>query len=215
MKIKNILLIVTSVIALSRINLARAQDVSTSSDEIRKKVQEKIAQVSQNPKGYVGTITDISTSTIQARKFIFGKETQKTTDIIQIKTSDTTKIIDNKDSAKTIKFQDLAIGDFAIFMGKSINGGTLDASRIVVIKPIEKTKRVNMKLKITKAEKQKITASVNNISYTINISKNTKLLNEKGEKTETKNLGEGTTIIVCGEKDGNSIEARTIFVIEN
>ncbi len=189
----------------------KAQDVSTSSEEIRKKVQEKIAQISQKPKGYVGTITDISINTIQARKYVFGNF-KKSGEIFQIKTTENTTFADNKEEPRQIKFQDLAIGDFAIFMGKEINGGTLEASRIVVIKPLTPIKRVNLKLKITKVEKQKITASSQNEDYSVVIGKNTALLDIKGEKVDIKNLDEGNQIIVCGEKEENTIKARTIFV---
>lgn len=215
MKIKKTLLIIGFTFLLTSANFAKAQDISTSSDEIRKRVQEKISQASQKPKGYLGTITDISTNTIQAKKFSFGKESQKTGDIIQIKISETTKIIDNKETTKPIKFQELAIGDFAIFMGKEINGGALEAGRIVLIKPINQTKRVNTKLKISKVEKQKIIASGKNGEYTINTDKNTRVFDATGSRIEIKNLEEENWIIVCGEKENNLLKARSIFLTRN
>jgi len=209
---KKILIIISIAITLLKAYPIKAQDAATSSDEIRKKVQEKIAQISQKPKGYVGTVTDISANTIQARKYIFDSNSKKTGDIFQIKITDNTGFADNKEAAKQIKFQDLAIGDFAIFMGKEINGGTLEASRIVVIKPLTPIKRVNLRLKITKVEKQKITASSRNEDYTITLDKNTALLNSKGAKVDIKSLDEGSSIIVCGEKEESTIKARTIFL---
>lgn len=210
---KKFLVAIFTVIFLIKTQTIKGQDVSTSSDEIRKKVQEKIAQISQKPKGYVGTITDISVNTVQARKYIFGNnKDQKVGDILQIKITDSTSFADNKETTKQIKFQELAIGDFAIFMGKEINGGTLEASRIVVIKPLTPIKRVNFRAKIVKIEKQKIIASSQNENYTIITDKSTTLLDSNGKKIETKDLKEDLSIIVCGEKEENTIKARTIFL---
>ncbi len=209
---KKITITIFITLALVKTCPIKAQDVSTSSDEIRKKVQEKIAQISQKPKGYVGTITDISTNTIQARKYIFDNNNKKTGDIFQIKITENTSFSDNKETARQIKFQDLAIGDFAIFMGKGVNGGTFEASRIVVIKPLAPIKRASLRLKITKVEKQKIIASSSNGDYTIITDKNTSIVDSKGKKTDTKDLEKETSIIVCGEKEEKTIKARTIFL---
>lgn len=195
----------------------KAQDNNASpSDEIRKKVQEKIIKISQKPKAFIGTITDISESTIQISRFAISQESQeKSGEILQISYNKDTTIIDNREKAKQIKAQDLAIGDFIIAMGTEKNGSILESSRIVSVKPIAPTTRASFKLSVKKVGKQEIsTESKNGQSYSIKINKDTSILDQENNNLKVSDIESGDKIIATGETEEQTISARTIFVLK-
>jgi len=195
----------------------KAQDNNaSSSDEIRKKVQEKIIKISQKPKAFIGTITDISESTIQISRFAINKESQeKSGEILQISYNKDTAIIDSREKAKQIKAQDLAIGDFIIAMGTEKNGNILESSRIVSVKPITPTKRASFKLNVKKVGKQEISAELKNgQSYSVKINKDTSILDQENNDLKVSDIEAGDKIIATGETQEQTISARTIFVLK-
>jgi hypothetical protein len=103
------------------------QEESTdSSDVIREKVQEKVLKAKTIPYFYMGTVTDISESTIQIR----------TSDgvIKQVATTeDGTNYVSLVNDREEIEFSDVAIGDFMLAMGFKNSNEVLDAQRVLVI----------------------------------------------------------------------------------
>ncbi|BCX14958.1 MAG: hypothetical protein KatS3mg088_641 [Patescibacteria group bacterium] len=196
--------------------LAKAQDASTS-EEIRKKVQEKIMQVSQKPKAFIGTITDISESTIQINRFTLSQKSQeKSGEILQVAYNKDTVFLDNRDKSKQVKAQDLAIGDFIIAMGIAKSENILESSRIINVKPLTPTTRTAFKLNVNKLGKQEINAISNDkTEYLIKINKDTKILDENNKSLKIDDIDKNMTIIAVGETTDKTISARTIFLIEN
>lgn len=197
--------------------ISKAQENQASpSDEIRKKVQEKINKISQKPRAFIGTITDISESTIQISRFALAKKSEeKANEILQITYNKDTTIIDSREKSKQIKAQELAIGDFIIAMGMQKNGNILESSRILSIKPITPTKRASLKLTIQEIKKQEISAnSQKGDLYTIKIEKDTKFIDQEGKETKIDNLENEKKIIVSGKTENKEILARTIFLLE-
>ncbi len=165
-----------------------------SSDEaktIRDQIAEKLA--SKNGKGtsYIGTITDISSGTIQTKG--------KNGEILQISLSDDTTYINTLKKNAEVKLTDLAIGDYIVAMGFPTSNRVLDTKRILVTSPL-----VELKIEVNKITIDKITkTNINDI-----------VLPKKWVGPGVKELEVGQNIIVVGTKEDDKFDLRTIFVIE-
>ena len=183
---------------------------TAASDSVREKVQEKIEKALQNPKAYIGTVTDIAELTVQI-KTSTGEIEQ-----ISVDKDQTTIMKTTGQTTREIKFADMAIGDFVVAMGFKNGNNVLAAKRILVtdaIKPLSlyinivKVDKSNPKeFEATELSGGKISTVVPGDSLTIYLVKNNK-------KTEVKfvDIMDGDTVIVVGTKVEDSIEARTIF----
>jgi hypothetical protein len=217
MKKATIIFLTLTILTTFTRSVAKAQTNEASpSDEIRKKVQEKIIKISQKPKAFIGTITDIAESTIQISRFALNESGQeKNGEILQITFNKDTVFIDNREKPKNIKSQDLAIGDFIIAMGINKNNNILESSRILSIKPITPTKRESFKLVIKDIKKQEITAeSKNGEAYTIKVNKDTKIINQENKDVDLADIKKEDEIILSGEISEKIITARTIFYLK-
>lgn len=102
-------------------------DNSTDSGStIREKVQQKVDEILNKPKAYLGVVTDIIDSTVQI-KTKEGEIRQVSTDKENI-----TVIKDDGKTTKTVKFTDIAIGDFLVAMGYKNSNSVLSAQRILI-----------------------------------------------------------------------------------
>ncbi|MCJ7805704.1 hypothetical protein MUP46_03625 [Patescibacteria group bacterium] len=183
---------------------------TTASDSVREKVQEKIEKALQNPKAYIGTVTDIAELTVQI-KTSTGEIEQISVDKDQITIIKTTG-----QTTREIKFADMAIGDFVVAMGFKNGNNVLAAKRILVtdaIKPLSlyinivKVDKSNPKqFEATELSGGKISTVVPGDSLTVYLVKNNK-------KTEVRfvDIMDGDTVIVIGTQGQDSIAARTIF----
>lgn len=104
---------------------------ATGESAIRQKVEEKVAAALMQPKAFLGTVTDITDSTIQV-KSIEG-------DIKQISaTPDSVSVINSTDdSSREVKLTDIAIGDFIVAMGYKGSNNVLIAQRILITDPVK------------------------------------------------------------------------------
>lgn len=163
-----------------------------SSDEaktIRDQIAEKLA--SKNGKGtsYIGTITDISSGTIQTKG--------KNGEILQISLSDDTTYINTLKKNAEVKITDLAIGDYIVAMGFPASNRVLDTKRILVTSPL-----VELKIEVNKVKIDKITkTNINDI-----------VLPKKWVGPGVKELEVGQSIIVVGTKEDDKFDLRTIFI---
>lgn len=151
-------------------------------------------EVETKSKAYVGTITDISSGTIQI-KTIKG-------DIGQMSTSDETIYINTLKKNAEVKSTDLAIGDYIVAMG-SVNGNgvisnskVLHSKRILITSPLTKNAIEVEKIKIEKLSKTKINE--------INLPKKWKGPNVSDLEVEQE-------IYIVGTKENDIFSLRTIF----
>lgn len=192
---------------------------TNSADEVRQKVQDRIDEVLNNPKAYIGSITDIAEDTLQITKIDFtGNGTNG--EIVQVSVSeDDTDYVDTSgDGNKTIKFDDVAIGDFIIAMGITDKNDVLEARRILITDTIEPTDRSITLGKITKVDEVEDTLTIDSASGEIIAitDKNTDLLTNIGGENETIDFTElerGNSIIIITTPDEGEIVARTIYLI--
>jgi len=101
------------------------------STEFAKSVEEN-TDLTKKPTAYVGTITDISSGTIQIK--------DENGDIKQISLLKDTKFINTLKKNIEVKSTDLAIGDYIIAMGFVNGNKVLKTQRLLITSPIEENK---------------------------------------------------------------------------
>ena len=214
---KKIAVIILSLILFSSsLRYLKAQTATSSSESIREKVQEKVIQVLSNPKSYIGTITDISSTTIQVRKYLIAQE-GKTGEILQISTNQDTAFVSVGKTSKTIKLADIAIGDFIIAMGYKNGNNVLNATRILVTEALKPSNRISVLGKITKVSKNslEITSLANE---KLTLEPNTSIsvvdfVDQKETKIKFSDIEVDDSLIAFGIINNNVFEARKIDVI--
>lgn len=185
-----------------------AQESTSSADSVREKVKEKIEEALNRPKAYLGTITDKTEDTLQI------KNLKGEIQFVSAK-SENTSFASVRKTSKTIKYDDIAIGDFTISMGyistenetKDNGNSVLEAKRILVTEAIEPTTR-----KI-------IFGSVNNIDNKI-----LTISSEGGEMQfefpkswkgpEIDEISESNRVAVVSIPENGKMLIRTIEIIE-
>jgi hypothetical protein len=126
---------------------------ATSDAAIAAGVAGKVAAALNQPKAFLGTVTDIADSTIQIKSL----ESQ----IEQIDISGTgISVVNTKDSDnKTVKLTDIGIGDFIVAMGYINQKSVLAAQRILVTNPVL-TPEIGASIgKVTAVSKKDLTVS--------------------------------------------------------
>lgn len=105
--------------------LGQETTVPTAQESVRDKVKEKVDLVRKNPVAYIGTVTDITESTIQLKS--------TAGEIQQISTSKFPVVyVKSGKTPKEIKFSEIAIGDYIAAMGFTNGNKVLDAKRVLV-----------------------------------------------------------------------------------
>jgi len=176
-----------------------AQTATSSGQAIKDRVLEKIEDVKNSPKAYVGTITDKSQNTLQL------KTAKGEIKLISVDLETTTFV---KVGTKTAgaKFDDVAIGDFIVAMGFKNGNDILNAKRVLITAAPEVPKRKILNGNITAIASKKVNFESAGVSYELKFPK-------KWQGPEIKELSEGDKIVVVGEIEGSVLTLRSIFKI--
>ncbi|MEK7536721.1 MAG: hypothetical protein AAB559_03025 [Patescibacteria group bacterium] len=137
---------------------------------------------------YVGTVTDISSGTIQI-KTVKG-------DIEQMSIVEETSYVNTLKKNTEVKSTDIAIGDYIVAMGFVNGNKVLDAKRILITSPLEENKYSAKEITIETLSKTKI----NDIT-----------LPKKWVGPNVSELEVGQTIIVVGTSENEKYSLRSIF----
>lgn len=218
MNMKYILIIlaaITFLLSPEKTTMAQSPTSSNSgslpSNSVREKVREKIETTKNNPKAYIGTVTDKTQDSIQM------KNLEGEIEFVSINPSEVVFIKIGK-TTSNIKFTDLAIGDFSVVMGYLNNqsdtttptqgNGVLKAKRILIINPLEKIKRFCIYGEIIKIDKK--TATIKDSGgENIDIS-----FPKKWVGPEIKELNPGDKIFAVLIQNGNVFEVRTVSLAQ-
>lgn len=175
-------------------------NASSSAEDIKNKVEEKVKDAEKKPVFDTGTVTDIAESTIQIKL--------ESGDIEQAQVDDDSSFVSVNKETKTIEFKDVAIGDFIIAMGFKNGNGVLDAKRIIVT-TIPETFDNEALMGTAQVEGPKeITLTSENQEKKI-------IFGKTWKGPDLNKLEDGQTVIVVGEKS-EDLTARTLFAdLEN
>lgn len=175
-----------------------AEANSAATDSVRQKVQEKVNAASNIPYAYIGTVTDISETTIQIKN--------DSGDIQQIQTADDTTYVNTTgSSAKSVSFKDVAIGDFITAMGYVNQTNVLDSKRILVMEALTSPDRVAYLGQISTIEGKTVTLKTKDKDVDITFPKTWK-------GPEISELNEGDNLIAVVTSDTGKNTVRTIVV---
>lgn len=138
---------------------------------------------------YTGTVTDISSNTIQVKS--------DNGEIKQMSYNDQTVFVNALKKNVSVKSEDLAIGDFIVAMGLANGNKVLDSKRILITGPIVENKYEAKSITIEKLSKTKI----NDIT-----------MPKTWNGPELSDLSEGQRIITVGLTNDETYSLRTIFI---
>lgn len=102
------------------------------SSAFEEKEGNRLEKAANKPKGYLGTVTDITDSTIQIRTL--------SSEIRQISVSGEIAVVKTTPTSKIVKLTDIAIGDFIVAMGYRNGNAVLAAQRILITPPVTEPK---------------------------------------------------------------------------
>lgn len=190
---------------------------TSSSSPIREIVQKKIDMARKTPMFYTGTVTDISEETIQIKEYVLDSNSSKSGEIKQIAINNTTNYVNIGKKTKSIKFSDIAIGDFIVAMGYKNENQVLETSRLLVIQTPTFPNLNAFMATLESSTSRKIKANIqpDNKSIELKIDKNTGIFeeNDKEVELERDDLEKGDKLIIVKVKNDSSESARTIFVL--
>jgi hypothetical protein len=188
---------------------ATPQGESSEASAIRQNVQDKVNAALNRPKAYLGTVTDISAETLQLKN--------AKGEIQQVSSDSTTTIIKTNPTAKTVKFTDIAIGDFVLAMGFKNGNEVLLGKRILITSvPVASGRKVYY-ANITKVTTKDITVSQikskENLKALVS-SATSILLKTDGKVTKIKlaNIEDNDLVVVFGKNNATSFNARTVVI---
>lgn len=189
-----------------------APDNATGESAIRQKVEEKVAQALMQPKAFLGTVTDITDSTIQI-KAMEG-------DIRQISaTPDSVTVINSTgDNSNEVKLADIAIGDFIVAMGYKGSNNVLIAQRILITDTVKSPQIAVTFGKVTDSGSGTITvkpAKGEGAVLTPNYLTDIETLKE-GKETAIRlaTISENDTVIYVMDNSKTTPKVRSIFLIQ-
>ncbi len=176
---------------------------ATTSDVIREKVQQKLEEAKNKPKARLGTITDISDTTIQIKSL--------SGEIQQISVNEeSTAFVKLIPKRAVVKYSDVAIGDFIIAMGYLNGEGVLDSKRILITNVPEEVKRKAFLGTVVSIERKKVSLKLggqNSEEITIDFP-------ARWKGPEISDFSEGDTLIAVVDVEEDKNTVRTIEIIE-
>lgn len=190
------------------------EETKVTTDEaetIKEKVEKKVEEVLNQPKSYLGTVTDIADATIQLKND--GGEIQ------QVGTSEDTTYVKLGKTTTTIKATDVAIGDYIIAMGYTNGNHVLKAKRILVTSaPTDlNIKAVIANLTAIGKKDFSLTTLIDQKEYKLGVTVNTlfyKKADGKITKIKLTDLENEDKVIVFFKDGQTTPEARTVFVLK-
>lgn len=185
-------------------NQTDTPNATDTSDTVREKVAQKLKEVSQKSVAYVGSVTDITDSTLQIKSYTSGDVKQISID------KDTTVFVTDVTSKKTSTFEDLAIGDFIVAMGYENGQQVLLAQRILITSPISQSKITVLDLLVSSIDsKTKLTGKTksNQDPWEVNFAKSWK-------GPDLKDLDSEQEIFVVGsKKDDTTLDSTRAILL--
>lgn len=136
---------------------------------VKEKVDQELANTLDKPKAYIGTVTDITDSTIEI------KTTASEIKQISVGTDTTSVVNSTGTTTKNVKVADIAIGDFIVAMGYINGNSVLISQRILITNAV-----VEPNITITQAKVSEITKKTISLNK---IPSNTEDVIQPGTKT--------------------------------
>ena len=187
--------------------LEEAQGSGDEEESIRNKVQEKLASKLSSPKFYIGSITDISSTSVQI------KSIEGEIKLLNVTDNNVTFVKSTGKSPQNVEFKDLAIGDFVIALVFVNETEVLDAKRILITPTVTKSTRNAIIADISKLSSKFLTLGE---KIVVNLTKGTnyfEISQDKPTKLGLSDIEIGNKVIVSGPVEDSEYEARLVVKI--
>jgi hypothetical protein len=148
-----VLVVYSSSFQVRTLPTSSPEEGASGTSDIRQKVAQDVANTLSRPKAYIGTVTDITDSTIQI------KTTASEIKQISVTADGTTVINSTGTVSKTVKVTDIAIGDFIVAMGYINGNSVLAAQRILITDSITEPKITVSEAKVKSATRSALTVN--------------------------------------------------------
>ena len=189
-----------------------AQNTSTDESEVRNNVLKKVEEALKSPKAYLGSVTDITESTIQI-KTVPGE-------IKQISVRENASVVKVSRTQTSVKVEDIALGDYIVAMGFRNGSGVLDALRILILTPPTGVSRAAFVGKVASIEGSEITLEEiktgEEYDFTVKVASTTKVT-ASGEgkiiSSRAANIKESDVVLVSGILSSELLSARRIHIL--
>lgn len=176
------------------------EEATEAADAVREKVQEKVEEARKNPKAYLGTVTDIVEETVQIKS--------EEGEIQQLSVNEEeTALVKMGKTKTTVKYSDVALGDFIIALGYKNTNEVLETTRILLTEAPEPSTRKALFGEVAEIAKREVT--IKQADGSIRVVQ----FGNKWVGPELDELEEGTKIIVVGTTEENTLSVRTLFII--
>lgn len=129
--IQKVLVVYSSAFQLKATSPPVSESSTSGEAAIKERVAQKVAAAMDQPKAYLGVVTDITSSTIQI------KTPESQIKQISIETEGISVVNTKGTNNKQVKITDIAIGDFIVAMGYINGNQVLKAQRILITDPLE------------------------------------------------------------------------------
>jgi hypothetical protein len=186
---------------------------ASGTSDIRKKVAQDVADTLNHPKAYIGTVTDITDSTVEI------KTTASEIKQISANAESTNVVNSTGTTSKTVKTTDIAIGDFIVAMGYVDGNSVLTAQRILITNPVTEPKITVNYAKVASITKKALSVKTipDNADDSVQPSSKTDIQAVKDGKVSTAKFGDIKTdnvvIYIVTTDDKGAASVRSIFVI--
>ena len=211
--VEKVLVVYSSSFEEKTVSTPDPNEATTTESAIRQKVQEKVQDVLNKPKAYIGVVTDIAESTIQIKS--------EAGEIKQISTSkDDIAVVNARGTTnKTVKLTDIAIGDFIVAMGYRNGNSVLNAQRILITQPLTEPKNNAFYGKVTQTTTKDMTVGTLKDGKESSVTPTTKTgifsyANGQAAKIKLTAVEEGDTVIYVTSEESGKFSIRTIFVLK-
>ncbi|MCX6705375.1 MAG: hypothetical protein NT162_03525 [Candidatus Woesebacteria bacterium] len=210
--VQKVLVVYSSAFQLNTSTLSTPNDAATGDAAIREKVAQKVAAAMNQPKAYLGVVTDITSSTIQI------KSPEAQIEQISIGNDGIAVVNTTGTVNKTVKLTDIAIGDFITAMGYVDGNRVLVGQRILITDPVEDPALSVSMGKVTKTSTKALTVSdvKNGETGTLTPSKNTVIASFANGKTNTIKISGvkvDNLVIYVTDASGTTSFIRSVFSI--
>lgn len=210
--VQKVLVVYSSAFQLKTPTISASEIPASGDAAIKEKVAQKVAAVMDQPKAYLGVVTDITSTTIQT------KTPESQIEQIAIGEDGITVVNTKGTNNKQVKLTDIAIGDFIVAMGYINGNRVLKAQRILITDPLQDPGLSVSIGKVTKTTSKSLTvANVKNGEnsvltpdrYTVFAS----FLKGKTNIVKITGISTGDLVIYVTIASGNTSSVRSVFDI--
>jgi len=183
-----------------------SNDDNESEEDINERVQERLNEQANPITSYIGTITDITEEYFQIRS--------QSGEINQLTVNEQTTYTSNIQDSRDIEFSDVAIGDFIVAMGRLDANEILNTQRVIITSPPVENNYLVSKGVVTDITRNEMAINSDKSEIIFRLGNNT----DYWEATNQNEIARAdieidSEVLIAGEQNGDTISARSVFVL--